>query len=507
MPIQILETLFSTLSPSQATEFQRQQIKDLNSREAKIFSLLRSTVERTPAQIAIKIYGSEQMNALASLRKRTLHKLEEYIGILRTAQSSKKKDLLSVHMHVAEFCIEHSLWEIAGRYLHMAHAAARKQNRFDILTYIYKVQLENALLLGTDIDTVNAAWEETIRRQDTFRRLAAATASVQLQVNAARESGEIIDLQAIKRQVIGQFHLDAKEKTNAEFMYQLAVLVRNALVSTKDYYLIEDFVSKIVRRLSEGNAFHPGTERIRIELLFMHAQACYRNCRFDRAEQLLAEAEALLPEKNPRLNPYYLKIISLRAAIFGYTHRVDQAIALMRGTLESVTAEREYRERANIWLNLAMCEFISSEHRAALRTLQKINLTHTAVWQRKHMGQEWVFKKELVEVVLLFDGGHEDAAESKLDQMFVRYKDFLKGDIYMRAYTFMKFVRMYFRDRDAVRTPEFHEMVKAAALNRKEREDIHAITFFCWLKSKMLSLPFYDIIQERIQEQKQYHRG
>ncbi|MFN8700013.1 MAG: hypothetical protein ACK500_13870 [Flavobacteriales bacterium] len=507
MPIAVLENLFAKLTPAQAAEFQRQQIKDLNSKEAQIFSLLKSSVHRTPAQIAVKIYGSEQMNALSSLRKRILHKLEEYIVLLRTEQSARKKDEPLAHFQVAQFCIDHALWELAMRYLSAAETSAKKHNRFDILTYIYKVQLEHARQLETDIPAVTTAWEEVIRRQDTFRRLAAATATVQQQLDRARESGEILDLQAIKREVIGKFHLDAEEKTNAEFMHQLAVLVRNALVSTKDYYLIEEFAGRIIKRLQDGNAFHEGNTRLQIELLFMHAQACYRNCRFDRAEQLLVEAERLIPAKQSRSHSYFLKIASLRAAIYGYTHRVSEAIALLRAELESENAAREHRERANMWLNLAMCEFISGEHRNAIRTIQKINTNHTQPWLRKNLGQEWVFKKELVEVVLLYDGGQDGVAENKLDQLFVRYKDFLKGEIYSRGYIFMKFVRAFFRDPDIVRTPQFHEEVKAAALNRREREDIHAITFFCWLKSKMTGRPFYDVIQERIEEQKQYHRA
>jgi hypothetical protein len=56
-------------------------------------------------------------------------------------------------------------------------------------------------------------------------------------------------------------------------------------------------------------------------------------------------------------------------------------------------------------------------------------------------------------------------------------------------------------DPHIVTTPYFHTQVKFAQLAWPgAKEDIQAITFFCWLKSKMENKPYYDVLLARLHE-------
>lgn len=506
MALDLLDTLISSFNAGEMKEFKHEHEPKSDSKEYRIYDLVRSKVNRTPAQMSAKIYGTENIPAYQALRKRALNKLEDYIARKRIEKKLEHTNAHLLDLELAEYCISRKLWDAAKRYLREAKESAEKHQYREHLNSIYRLQMEHSRYLETDIPAVDKAWSEIIRRQNQYRQLTTAVASVQRQLDEAKVTGAILDPQIIKRQVLGQFRLEKEERTNAEFMYQLTVLFRNALVSTKDYYRIEDLVGKIYSRLLEGKAFHDGNRDIQINMLFLLAQAFYRNCRFDRAEETIFTATELLPVRAPHSHPLYLQIANLHITVLGYSRRVPEAIVRLRNELQSGLPDRVPRERANMWLNLAMCEFISGEIRPSIRTIHKITQTHNAAWLRKNLGQEWTYKMELVEVVLLWDGGQEAVAETKLDQMLVRYKDFLKGEIYERGAVFMKFVQRYFRDPDILKSPEFLQEIKAASLNRHEHEDIHAITFFCWFKSKIVGLPFYEVLQERIAEQGQYHR-
>jgi hypothetical protein len=65
---------------------------------------------------------------------------------------------------------------------------------------------------------------------------------------------------------------------------------------------------------------------------------------------------------------------------------------------------------------------------------------------------------------------------------------------------FLKFIRRMITNPELVATPAFAEEVKEASLGWPgEKEDIQAITFFCWLKSKMLRRNYYEVLLEAMQ--------
>ena len=65
----------------------------------------------------------------------------------------------------------------------------------------------------------------------------------------------------------------------------------------------------------------------------------------------------------------------------------------------------------------------------------------------------------------------------------------------------MGFIRELISDPNAISKPEFAKKVDEANLALPgDREDIQAITFFCWLKSKMVKRPYYEVLLEIVKD-------
>jgi hypothetical protein len=57
------------------------------------------------------------------------------------------------------------------------------------------------------------------------------------------------------------------------------------------------------------------------------------------------------------------------------------------------------------------------------------------------------------------------------------------------------------KDPHTAGTPAFQAHVKSAQLAWPgDKEDVQAIIFFCWLKSKMQNKPYYEVLLARLQE-------
>ncbi len=92
-----------------------------------------------------------------------------------------------------------------------------------------------------------------------------------------------------------------------------------------------------------------------------------------------------------------------------------------------------------------------------------------------------------------------DIAEQRLKYIRRNYTDLLSEPNYQRAEKFMKLVEVYFNPPEKIRTPEFIAHVEEIRRSwQHQAEDIQAILFFCWYRSKMLGTDAYEEVLLRL---------
>ena len=117
------------------------------------------------------------------------------------------------------------------------------------------------------------------------------------------------------------------------------------------------------------------------------------------------------------------------------------------------------------------------------------------------MGNEWLFKSDFIDVILLSELGHNKLAEKRLQIVSNTYNELLDDALYQRVKIFIGFIFEYFENPKSVRKSDFAERVLSAKLGLEgQAEDIQAILFFCWLRSKMQGRKCYEVFLERVGE-------
>ncbi|MBL0315390.1 MAG: hypothetical protein IPP69_06240 [Flavobacteriales bacterium] len=103
----------------------------------------------------------------------------------------------------------------------------------------------------------------------------------------------------------------------------------------------------------------------------------------------------------------------------------------------------------------------------------------------------------MIELIVLYELHEEETALHRLKAIERNFEKFLEHPAYVRARLFMGFIRRVILHPHEIPSTQFANEVISARMGWDEnKEDIQAITFFCWLKSKMLQRPYYEVLIE-----------
>ncbi|MBL0316364.1 MAG: hypothetical protein IPP69_11515 [Flavobacteriales bacterium] len=233
--------------------------------------------------------------------------------------------------------------------------------------------------------------------------------------------------------------------------------------------------------------------------MFYLAHAQYRNRKFNSAIKTLQEAEDIMPNIMFRASPYYLKMISLRAAIEanrGYNHI---ALELMHKNISLIRKITDSGEQLNMMLNYCVYFFNAGDFKSASTMLRETDVILKS--SKKDMGKEWIFKKRMIHLIIRIELESYDEVEKLMKGIKEEYAQFFKHPVYQRAGIFLGLIEEYLKDPMQVTEPAFIQKVRNSGLAWPgHKEDIQAITFFCWLLSKMMRRPYYVMLMERMGE-------
>jgi hypothetical protein len=496
-----LSQLLSLLAKAERQQFGNYlRILTPDSREAELYELICKKSRMDTAALAATMYGDKEHTVkVRKVRKRLTDRLIDWL--IATRQTSEKSRADRSPLTTISLCdalLERGIPELAVHYLTEAESRASGPDSAALLESILYYRLRYADKLGLDGPAEYKRWEANNKRYMTYVHLLGAETVLDGMLRQLRREGRVPDQEELMQQFYARFATVEEERRNPVFMYTLATIFRRVMLSSKDYWRIEPSIQAMYDELLHNNCFTEETRAEQVGFILMLAQAAYRNRRFELAEELLTTMRPLLPPNRPRNYLPYVKMISLRAAIQSYTSRYKEAIALLEKHLYGEDPVTHVEERCQMIFNLALSKYCNGEYDEALKVLDSIEQSST--WLFDRFGLEWIYKKEMVHVIILWEAKHYEAATKKLEAMCSKYATFLTQELYQRAAQFMQFVLRYFQNPEIITDVKFHLEIRDARMGWGEREDIHAILFFCWLRAKMLNRPFYPVMQARLKE-------
>ncbi|MCB0760778.1 MAG: hypothetical protein KDC12_04580 [Flavobacteriales bacterium] len=496
----LVETI-AILTDEERREFrafiQRRRSKK-ERKDLELFDILASQDELKPREIAGKLYGKPMLNAYHTLRKRLVKELLDFTMLKSMDEDNTSYSTLLGMLAMARRLIDKNRADIARRYLDKAEQLALQTETFDLLDNIYNLKIRYAHELDMDVTQIISSAQKYREEAEVEEKVNMAYGLIRQRLNEIRLTGETRSLSSLMTSVLREINLDEDRIVSPSLMFLLVSMTRSAVIATKNYHLFDPYVTAIYDRLVQAEAFSKKDHLHHLWFLYMIAHVKYRNRDFEAARKYVDELTERVSDFNKlHYNRFYPRVVMLDAAVYSYMQENEEAIRILQNALGDDRLNLSVEDKCNMTLNLAVYHFQAEDFRSANRVLR--DMGHSDKWLENRMGVEWRFKKNLIEIIVQVEMGNSEIALSRIASMDRYFSGFFENEMYQRARIFLGLIKHVIEKPESVTTEAFSKKVDDTIIRLPgHREDIQAMTFYCWLKSKMQRRPYYPVLVETV---------
>ncbi|QDA60444.1 hypothetical protein [Hymenobacter jejuensis] len=499
-----LRTTLATFSPDDRKDFgrfiQRQGKKQKDRLDLQLYELLLQQRAYTTEQLVSRLYPGEA-NAVAyyALRKRLMRHLTDFLLLRQRQQDPTAASSVRGFLSLAQYLFDVGVPRLAWNMLRKAEKLASQNEQYELLNTVYNLQIAQANSEHADeLADIIRRRNQNKKAADEEERAGIADSLIRQRLRQARikgRAGESFD--AILQEVLREYDLQEAFARRPALLYRLMSITRSAMLVRRDFASFAPFVMRCYHLMEKRHGFQPAHRYYQLGLLYMVAHALYRLRRFDESVAYLEKLRVVL-HSGPRSNyaEFLPKHTFLLAANYAFQRRNGESIKLLVEVIKGAEGTLSPRDQLTARLGLGFHYFAEGQFAKTNQVL--IGIGRSDHWCEQQMGIEWVLNKNLGEMLTQLEMGNPDLAYNRLRAIErVLREQFAEGGPYRYVLSYLALVREIIDDPAAATRPEFAERVdQLPSFQPLEREDIHAISFYAWLRARMLQRPYYDVLME-----------
>lgn len=464
-----------------------------------LFEILKGADELKPREISERLYDSANMNAYHTLRKRLNQHLEDFISLKVKTQDDSAHAHVTGLLAVCRYLLAKNKPDLVAHFLSKAEKLAKQNELFDLMDNILQLQIKHAHELGLEASDLIESWQENKTNWELEQRINMAYGVIRQRLEKMKLGGKEEDLEEITNESLELLGVEIQEIRRPALMYMIVAMMRSSIISTKNYKRFETYVIDAYEQLLDNGGFAKKDHVYELWFLYMIAHVLYRNRKLQACATYVEKLKEAI-DKHGRIHQrkFYPRYLLLDAQLQSYLGNNAASIEITKGALDDESLNLEIHERLNMLLNLAVYYFQATEYKLANKALMAMQ--HTDGWIEKKMGTEWRFKKNLIEIIVQIELGNTEIALTRIATFEKRFAEFFKRGLYQRSKIFLQFIKFVIKYPERVRSREFLVEVNETIVRLPgDEEDIQAMTFYCWLKSKMQGTDYYETLIETVQ--------
>lgn len=474
-----LEQIILTFDDEKCSNFEKTLIdtgKNNKGTDYTIFNSIRNNIE----------LPIENKNAYHSSRKRLVKKLIDFIYVDELQNNDSDKSVVDSYLIFAKYLFFQNAEKSAWSYLLKAESLALKEELYQEINNVYVLQIElSNSEFSPNLDNIITKYQSNKKLQQLDEKLTIGTKIIEVELNKIILSGENKQFDQVLTKVDEQLKLNNDAITNPKFAYHFLTISRNVAKAQKAYHQFTPFALKTYKKLKTNNSFKSTHIFYQLSILYMINHTLLRTRNFKELKNYITEFELILNNSNNTLKKVFeARLILIKAAYQALTNNLEHAIE---------TTNKEYSSFSTLdniakHLNLGLYHFMNNNLSDALKTNHKFG--HSEKWLEKKLGLEWVMKKQLMEIIIHYDLENTDLCESLLRSFEYRFKSLLHLEKYNMVKPYIGFIKSKLNYKD-INIEAIH---KSLVIVPKEEEDLQAMMFYCWLKSKVEKKEYYQTI-------------
>ncbi|GAB3195092.1 hypothetical protein ABID22_000004 [Pontibacter aydingkolensis] len=478
--------------------FIRRQKKKKTRKDLELYKLLLQQKSYTSEQL-IQLLYPEEPNAVAyyALRKRLQRHLTDFILLKRMEEDITAASPINGLLSLANYLFDVRIDRLAWAQLRKAEKLAQANEQYGLLNTVYNLQIEKADNEFADpLEQIIEKRNQNKLIADEDERANIASSIINLRLRAVRKQGSGMHFDRIIQEVLRTYDLSEAISQRPSLLYKLMSIARSAILARKDFLSFEPYIISKYKEAEQGHGFKKAHQYYKISLLYMIAHVLYRNKKFEQSVHYLQQLHACMATEGKSHAALFMpRYTFLMVANQVFLNRNDDAIKLMEHLLGNNKINLSTKDQLTAQLGLSFNYFAGGAYSKANRLL--LSIKRSDKWCEEKMGREWVLKKKLGELILQYELGNEDLVQNKLRALERAYKDLWDEPMYRNVKHYLELIRLLLEHPEQVSKPAFVQLVdNTLEFTTFKQTDLAAMSFYAWLKSKMLQKPYYDVLME-----------
>jgi len=497
-----LNTIISSFSIDDYTKiisFLNKKNRRTDVKNIQLFKLLYAN-ELSSAEICNQLYPNKKKDAYHALRKRLYNSLIDYLATLNLEEENSDKIQIIKYILVARSFLQQQKFHLAFKLLQKAIIIAKEYQLYPYLNEIYHLKIQFSYANDTEnLDKLILDFKENQRLYFIEEQLNIVYAKIRQVLQQVIFKGEVIDFKKVFTDILKEQNINIDETLSFKSLYQLLTIANISAFMTKDYLQVESFMLETYELLKKNT--NKEKERFyHIQVLYMISNTLFRTKQFQKSISFLNIMETeILKNKRKYYKVFKLKYELVYSFNLNYSNQQEEAIKRLEPIIKMKNNDPE--TTLDIYLVLIVFYFQKEEINKAYSLVSK--LYHTDAWYTEKAGKEWVIKKNLIELLLLVELDSYDLFENRLTRFRRNFSSYLKETKLEKVLIFLKHVEFYYHNPKEFTSEEYTQKIKDSFewVDTKS-EDIFVMSFYAWLRSKLIKKPVYEVTLDLIEKAK-----
>lgn len=488
-----IDELITLMIPSEVKGFD-QYLSSRNKRhDAKNTDLFKALLNNNQHVLKKKLGD----NAYNVLKKRLTDRLLDFMAESTFEADATEEIVIMKQLLIARKLLVHQKYKLGFKILAKAEKGAVSLQHHSLLNEVYHSYIEHSYHdLAPNQEVVFKKFESNQQQFLIQEKINMVYAVIKKAFNDAEYNGESVNLEELLRINFEKYGISDQVGYSFQTLYQIAHIADITGAYTKNYHSIDVFYSGMVRELQGGPNDTEKYLIYHIDVLYIIANIYFRKKDFQQSviylNQMFDQMKRFDNKFMHNKLPMYTTLMALNLNFMG---EHEKAASLLDELIDS----KKYilTELLNPYLTRVMVHFQQGELAQASKILARFH--HTDLWYEKQIGLEWTLNRKYIEILLHIELGNYDFVDSRINSLMRRYGGHFKTNQYNQVLPFLKVVKKYYHNPEIVESEDFKEVIKEGfGAKSREEEDVILISFFAWLKAKMLKQNLYETTLEMV---------
>lgn len=430
-------------------------------------------------------------NAFGVLKKRLKDALVDFLGSHRLWKEEQEGVEIYQYMTIGKRLIEERKYKSGYNLLRKAEKLALTEEHWTYLNELYHIYIEYSSSPGSpSLEVLMEKHQHNQKRFIQQENLNLAYAMIKRKFLESEFEGENQDMETVIANVYAQFQISDEMGYSLKSLYQLSQIADIYGATTLNYHKSDQFFADHINALKVDNKARSWKLKYQFDLYYSIANVYFRKRDFEKCGFYIDILnQLLLGFKGKAFKSNQLRLQMLKALNLNYSGAYLEALKELEGVQGS--------DDLSFILIRSMIWFQQGELRKTKTELASLQRSDRYYINQK--GVEMVMRKNMIEILLYFDLNDPDYVESRMKSFHRKFKAEMNQPKYENVKSFLNLISVLNENPELKSDDDFLEKVELS-INWKsaEEEDIFFISFYAWLKSKMLGTDLYQQTLELI---------